>query len=57
MYEPIVSARIRVPPPNGLWRTRVSALIDGSWQVPLTVVVAPAGSGKTTTLAMMAQAE
>jgi DNA-binding SARP family transcriptional activator len=57
MYEPIVSARIRVPPPNGLRRTRVSALVEGSWQVPLTVVVAPAGSGKTTTLAIMAQTE
>ena len=56
MSEPIVSARIRVPPADGMRRARVGALVSG-WQVPLTVVVAPAGSGKTTTLAMLAQAE
>jgi DNA-binding SARP family transcriptional activator len=55
--EPIVSARIRVPPPSGLRRPRLNSLVDASWQVPLTVVVAPAGSGKTTTLAMFAQPE
>jgi DNA-binding SARP family transcriptional activator len=57
MHEPVVSARIRVPPPSGLRRTRVDALIDTSWQVPLTVVVAPAGSGKTTLLALLAHAD
>ena len=57
MHEPIVSARTRVPPLTGQPRTRVNALIEASWHVPLAVVVAPAGSGKTTTLAIFAQAQ
>ncbi len=57
MNEPIVTARTRVPHLNGQPRTRVSALIEASWLVPLTVVVAPAGSGKTTMLALFAQAQ
>jgi DNA-binding SARP family transcriptional activator len=57
MNDPIVSARIRVPPSNGLRRARLEPLMESSRQVPLTVVVAPAGSGKTTMLAMFARAE
>jgi len=57
MDEPIISARIRVPPPIGLRRARLERMVDTTWRVPLTVVVAPAGSGKTTMLAMFAQAE
>jgi DNA-binding SARP family transcriptional activator len=57
MHEPIVSARTRVPLLTGQPRTRVNALIEASWRVPLAVVVAPAGSGKTTTLAIFAQAQ
>ena len=54
MREPIISARIRVPPPTGLRRSRLDPLIGGSLRVPLTIIVAPAGSGKTTSLAMFA---
>lgn len=57
MDEPIISARIRVPPPNGLRRARLERLVNTTWRVPLTVVVAPAGSGKTTMLSMFAQAQ
>ena len=57
MNEPIIPARIRVPPPNGLRRARLDPLIGSSCLVPLTLVVAPAGSGKTTMLAMFAQTE
>ncbi|HTW06347.1 MAG TPA: BTAD domain-containing putative transcriptional regulator [Acidimicrobiales bacterium] len=57
MSEPIVSARIRVPPPNGLRRPRLDLLLEASWRFPLTVVVAPAGSGKTTLLAMFASSK
>jgi DNA-binding SARP family transcriptional activator len=37
-----------------LSRQRVDALIDQLWQFPLTLVVAPAGSGKTTALRQFA---
>jgi DNA-binding SARP family transcriptional activator len=57
MSEPIISARIRVPPPNGLHRPRLDPFVDASWEVPLTIVIAPPGSGKTTLLAMFAQAD
>jgi DNA-binding SARP family transcriptional activator len=57
MREAIVLARVRVPTPTGLRRVRLNALLDAAWQVPLTVVVAPAGSGKTTMLAMFALAQ
>src|SRR5580704_15597815 len=57
MEDPIIPAKLRVPPPGGLRRSRLDALLNRSWQVPLTVVVAPPGSGKTTQLAMFARAQ
>ena len=41
-------ARFEPPAVRAIVRERVDRLLDRAWTVPLTVVVAPAGAGKTT---------
>src|SRR5262245_1924997 len=41
-------ARFEPPSVRAIVRERVDRLLDRAWTVPLTVVVAPAGAGKTT---------
>ncbi len=48
-------ARSRIPLVRTLERPRLSAKLEQSWQVPLTVVAAPAGSGKSWLLAGFAR--
>lgn len=50
----VVSARARPPHASGLLRERLRLALEGIWRHRLTLVVAPAGSGKTTTLAQFA---
>ncbi len=50
-------ARSSPPLVRTLERPRLSAMLERSWTVPLTVVAAPAGSGKSWLLAGFAQAE
>jgi DNA-binding SARP family transcriptional activator/ribosomal protein S15P/S13E len=54
MPDDVIGARLRTPRVDALVRQRVDELLDGVWQHPITLVVAPAGSGKTTTLAQFA---
>ena len=49
--DEVIAARLRVPTVRALARDRVDAMLDQVWQYRLTLVVAPAGSGKTTALA------
>ncbi len=53
---PVVPAKVRVPPADGLLRERLQARLAGIWQYRLGLVIAPAGSGKTTALANFAAA-
>jgi DNA-binding SARP family transcriptional activator len=51
----VIGARLRTPRVRAMARQRVDALLDGIWDHPITMVVAPAGSGKTTSLALFAE--
>ncbi len=58
--DPILAAKIAAPdvPEWALRRPRVSELVTaGARGCPLTVVAGPAGAGKTTALAMWAEAQ
>lgn len=46
----VLGAKVRPPRPVALPRERVDALLDRAWQHPVTMIVAPAGSGKTSAL-------
>ena len=48
--KPIVMAKVRAPRIQALERPRLAALLGRAWGVPLTLLVAPSGSGKTTAL-------
>ncbi|MGH9077612.1 MAG: AAA family ATPase, partial [Acidimicrobiales bacterium] len=50
----VLGAKVRAPRPGVLARERVALLLDRAWQHPLTLLIAPAGSGKTTALAQFA---
>ena len=50
----VVPAKIRVPSPDALPRERLEARLHDAWRHRLTLVVAPAGSGKTTLVARFA---
>lgn len=50
----VVPAKVRAPRPDCLGRDRLEALLGGLWQGRLGLVVAPAGSGKTTLAASFA---
>ncbi len=50
----VVPAKIRVPAPEALPRARLEARLAEAWRHRLTLVVAPAGSGKTTLVARFA---
>ena len=50
----VVPAKIRVPSPDALPRERLEARLLDAWRHRLTLVVAPAGSGKTTLVARFA---
>jgi DNA-binding SARP family transcriptional activator/ribosomal protein S15P/S13E len=52
--EEVIGARLRTPRLRALARQRVDALLDRVWDHPITLVVAPAGSGKTTALSLFA---
>ena len=51
----VIGARVRTPRVRALTRERVDALFDRIWDQRLSLVVAPAGSGKTTALAQFAE--
>src|SRR5580765_2298103 len=51
----VIGARVRTPRVRALTRERVDALFDRIWDQRLCLVVAPAGSGKTTALAQFAE--
>ena len=42
------TARFEPPTVRAIVRERVDRLLDRAWEVPLTLVVGPAGAGKTT---------
>jgi len=50
----VVPAKIRIPAPEALERSRLEARLGEAWRHRLTLVVAPAGSGKTTLVARFA---
>jgi DNA-binding SARP family transcriptional activator len=50
----VVPAKIRVPAPDALPRERLEVRLADAWRHRLTLVVAPAGSGKTTLVARFA---
>ena len=52
----VVTAKIRPPRVFAWERRHLSEQLSQAWKVPLTLVVAPAGSGKTTALAQFAEA-
>jgi DNA-binding SARP family transcriptional activator len=52
--DTVVGAKVRVPRVTALVRERLNNTLDGVWQHRLGLVVAPAGSGKTTALAQFA---
>ncbi len=52
----VPGAKIRIPKVSALQRQRLTALIATLWDQPLTLIVAPAGSGKTTLAAQLADA-
>ena len=49
--RPVVQAKVRIPHAAGLDRERLDLLLDRIWRYRLGLVVAPAGSGKTTLIA------
>ncbi|MEO6125023.1 MAG: BTAD domain-containing putative transcriptional regulator [Ilumatobacteraceae bacterium] len=48
---PIGRSRLRPPTVRALARPRISALLDQAWDHRVTLMIAPAGSGKTTAIA------
>lgn len=50
----VLGAKVRIPQPSVLPRERVGLLLDGAWTHSVTLVIAPAGSGKTSALAQFA---
>ena len=50
----VVPAKIRIPAPEALERSRLDARLEDAWHHRLTLVIAPAGSGKTTLVARFA---
>ena len=46
--ELLSTARLEAPVVRALRRDRLDQLLDRAWEVPLTVVIGPAGAGKTT---------
>jgi DNA-binding SARP family transcriptional activator len=52
----VVQAKIRVPPAAGLSRERLHQVLGGIWKHGFGLVLAPAGSGKTTLVAQFAGA-
>ena len=54
MNAPILHARLRIPKVKAIRRPRLDDLLDGAWSHRLTMVLAPAGSGKTTAVAELA---
>jgi DNA-binding SARP family transcriptional activator len=46
--RPLPRARFEPPAVRAIVRDRVDRLFDRAWDVPLTIVVGPAGAGKTT---------
>ena len=50
----ILNARLRVPQVRAIPRQRLDELLDQAWQHRVTLVLAPAGSGKTTAIAEFA---
>ncbi len=52
----VVPAKIRVPLADALPRERLESRLAGAWGHRLTLVIAPAGSGKTTLVARFAAA-
>src|SRR6266545_1916562 len=54
--EAVVSAKVRVPRVTALVRERLNDAFERVWEHGLGLVVAPAGSGKTTALAQFAAA-
>jgi DNA-binding SARP family transcriptional activator len=46
--DPLPKARFEPPAVRAIVRERVDRLFDRAWAVPLTIVVGPAGAGKTT---------
>jgi DNA-binding SARP family transcriptional activator len=54
--KPLVAAKVRAPRIHALERPRLTALLGRAWGVPLTLLVAPSGSGKTTALCQFVEA-
>lgn len=52
--DEVIGARLRTPRLRAVARQRVDTLLDRVWDHPLTLVIAPAGSGKTTAMALFA---
>ena len=52
----VVPAKIRVPVAEALPRERLESRLEAAWRHRLTLVIAPAGSGKTTLVARFAAA-
>ncbi|HWG73863.1 MAG TPA: AAA family ATPase, partial [Acidimicrobiales bacterium] len=52
--DQVLGAKVRVPRPVVQPRDRLAALFEAAWAHAVTLVVAPAGSGKTTALAQFA---
>ena len=48
-------ARFEPPTVRTIARERVDRLLDRAWDVPLTVIVGPAGAGKTTAASHLAE--
>jgi DNA-binding SARP family transcriptional activator len=53
-HDTVVGAKVRVPSVTALVRERLNDRLDRVWRHGLGLVVAPAGSGKTTALAQFA---
>lgn len=51
----VFRSKLTVPPGRGLMRSRLLGALDGIWRGQLGLVVAPAGSGKTTLAAQYAR--
>jgi DNA-binding SARP family transcriptional activator len=54
--SPLIAAKLRAPTAPALVRERLDALLERVWSHRLCMVVAPAGSGKTTLVARFAAA-
>jgi DNA-binding SARP family transcriptional activator len=53
--RPLPRARLEPPAVRAITRDRVDRLFDRAWEVPLTMVVGPAGAGKTTAAGHLVQ--